>query len=754
MKKLLLTTSAIVATANVAMAQQIIDEINIKGNKRLQPELIETYLPYSSGRTYTVGMEQQIIKKLFATGLFSDVRVSWDKSTGQMTVEVNENPQVNRVAFEDNEEIADSVLEKIITLKSRAVFTNTKVQEDINAIQKAYRTKGYYLVEVSPEYIKRDQNRIDVIYKITEGPETLISKINFIGNKAFSDSDLEQVVSTKENKWWRLLSSNDAYDPDRVDFDKELLRRYYMQRGYADFSMNDPIVELQRDKSGFIVTYTVNEGVKYSFGNIDVSVADPMLDINIDKIKSLINIEKNQTYNTLEVEKNIDRMVEELSNQGYAFVEIIPMIRKNQTTKQINLTFDLKPGPRIYVNRINIEGNTRTQDNVIRRQLRLAEGDALQQNKLKRSKDRLSYLDYFSKVDITSEDTNYPDKVDLNVKVEEQSTGEFNIGAGVSSYEGVLATLDIKENNFLGKGQQLNFGFSLSSKRKDFNLGITEPWFMGRELLAGADIYSKETSYDDESSYDEKILGTSFRLGFPLDEFKRNTVRLRLENKEVTDVDSDASRFIKELEGDRTKVAVANTLSLDTRDNKLIPTKGYNAAWTVEYAGFGADISYVKNVVRGSYNYAITDDYVLTVAGRTGYLWDINDDVPITENFRGGGSTLRGFASSGIGPRDSETNDALGGQFMIGHNVELRYPIPGMKDSGVNGLLFWDGGLVTDVNDPYGVVDDEKTYRQSVGTGVFWRSPLGPLRFEFGIPIVSADGDEKEVFSFSFGTRF
>ena len=754
MNKFLLTSASLLASTTVVQAQSIIDAIEITGNKRLPQELVESYLPYSEGMTYTSGLKKKIIKSLYSTKQFSDIKVTFDPAFGKLLIEVKENPQVNKVAFEDNEEIADSVLKKIISIKSRSVFTGAKVADDIKAIKEAYYTKGYQSVEVRPEYIKRDQNRIDVIYKIKEGSKTLVEKISFIGNHAFSDADLEAVISSKEYKWWKFLSSNDAYDPDRVDYDKELLRRYYMERGYADFSMKDGVAENNTRSNSLILNYTINEGLKYAFGNVDVQVQDTSLDINVDDIRALIDIEKNQTYSTKEVEKNIDRIVEQLSNLGYAFVEVIPMIRKNKDTRQISLTFDLKPGRRIYVNRINIEGNTRTQDNVIRRQMRLEEGDALQSNKLKRSKDRLTYLDYFSKVNITPEETSLPDKVDLNVKVEEQSTGEFNIGAGVSSYEGVLATLDVKENNFLGKGQQVRFGFSLSSKRKDFNLGITEPWFMGRELLAGADIYSKETSYDDESSYDETTLGTGFRLGFPIDEYKRNTVRFKIENKEVQDVDSDASQFIKDLEGDRNKFAVSNTFSIDTRDSKLAPTKGYNASWTAEYAGFGGDISYVKNTVKGSYNYPITEDYILTVAGRTGYLLDINDETPITENFRMGGTTLRGFAPSGIGPRDKVTDDALGGQFMIGHNVEMRYPIPGMQDTGVNGLLFWDGGLVTSLDDPNNLAEDDSVYRQSIGTGVFWRSPLGPLRFEFGIPIVSAENDEKEVFSFSFGTRF
>lgn len=754
MNKFLFTTTALIASSNVAIAQELIEQVNIAGNKRLQTELIESYLPFTAGMTYSYGIEQKIIKTLYSTGQFSDVMVKWDNTTGVLNIDVKENPQVNRVAFEDNEELDDSVLKKVVNIKSRAVFTNAKVQDDISAIKKAYVTKGFYLVEVYPEYIKQSQNRIDVIYKIKEGPKTLIEKINFIGNKAFSDAELEAVVSSKENAWWRFLGANDAYDPDRVEYDRELLRRFYMQSGYADFTMSEPVAELKKDKTGFIVTYTVNEGQKYSFGSVDIKVRDPKLDVDVSKLAQLVDIEKNQTYSTLQVEKNIDRIVEELSNQGYAFVEVIPMISKNRDTRQISLSFDLRPGQRIYVNRINIEGNTRTHDSVIRRQMRLDEGDALQSNKLKRSKDRLTYLDYFSKVDITSDETNMPDKVDLNVKVEEQSTGEFNIGAGLSSYEGVLATLDIKENNFLGRGQQVALGFSLSSKRKDFNLGITEPWFMGRELLAGADIYSKETSYEDESSYDEAVLGTAFRLGFPIDEYKRNTVRVKLENKKVENVASDASQFIKDLEGDRNKLALSNTFSIDTRDSKLMPSKGYNASWTVEYAGFGGDISYVKNTVKGSYNHAFTEDYVLTVAGRAGYLWDINDEATLTENYRAGGNTLRGFAPSGIGPRDSVTEDALGGKFMIGHNVEMRYPIPGLTDSGVNGIVFWDGGLVTDIDDPYGVVEDDKKYRQSVGAGLFWRSPLGPLRFELGMPIVKGANDETEIFSFSFGTRF
>jgi outer membrane protein insertion porin family len=752
MKKLIFGL-LLLSSINIANAERI-NDIELVGNKRVQDAVVLSSIPYTQGSEYKLGLEKEVVKSVFETGLFADVVVDWNAKDQILKVKLKENPQINKIAFEGNEEIADSILKKKLELKPRSIYSSSKISNDVKLIEKMYQLKGFYLAKVSPEYIQRDQNRIDLIYKINEGDKTLIQKINFIGNKAFSNADLKAVISSKVDRFWRVFTSSTTYDEQRIAYDAEQIRRFYHERGFADFSIREPLVELTPNKKGFIVTFNMTEGVKYTFSNIDVDYNKNIIDIDLEEISKLIDIEKGQVYSSKVIEKNIDRLVDYLSNLGYAFTDVVPMVRKNQDTRQASLVFQLKPGRKIYVNRINIEGNTRTQDNVIRRQLRLSEGDALQGSKLKRSKDRLTYTDYFSKVDIKPEETSTPDKIDLNVEVEEKNTGEFNVGAGVSSYEGLIATMDVKENNFLGKGQRVRLGFSLSSKRKNYNLGITEPWFMGRELSASVDVYAKETSYDSESSYDEKTTGVSFGLGFPVDEYKRDTIKFKAENKDVTDVDDDASLIIKDQEGEKTKLALSNTFSIDTRDNQLMPTKGYNTSWTVEYAGFGADIEYVKNVVRGSYNYSLEDDLVLTLAGRTGYLWDINSDSPITENFRLGGATLRGFAPSGIGPRDRDNNDALGGQFMIGHNVELRYPLPGMRDSGINGLFFWDGGLVTSVNDKYDVVEDSKTYRQSLGTGIFWRSPLGPLRFAFGVPIVSSDEDEKEIFSFSFGTRF
>ncbi|MCP4356126.1 MAG: outer membrane protein assembly factor BamA [Proteobacteria bacterium] len=750
MKKLFISL-LMLGSISVANAASLINKIELVGNKRIQDAVVLSYISYSEGMSYATGIEQKIVKDIFATGLFANITVSWDEQSGILKIEVEENAQINKVAFEGNKEVTDSVFKQEVGLKPRAIYSTLKVKRDVEKIEKIYQLKGYYKAKVFPEFIQRDQNRIDLIYKIEEGPRTLIGQINFIGNNKFSDDELASLISSRENRWWKFLTSGDTYDEERILFDAEKINMFYLNKGYIDFAIQEPVVELNENGNAFVVTFTMQEGRKYSFGSVDVNYDKTYIDMEPVEFTSIIDIQKNQTYRAKDVEKNIDKITDKLSKEGYVFTEVIPLIKKNIETKQVNLVFQIKLGRKVYIDRINIEGNTRTKDSVIRRQLRLSEGDALQANKLQRSKDRLKYTDYFSNVDIVPQETGEPDKVDLNVKVDEQSTGEFNVGAGVSSYEGFIATMNIKENNFLGGGQRLRLSFALSGKRKDYNIGITEPWFLNRDLTAGFDLFSNEKSYD---SYDENATGGRVSLGFPIDEYRKNIVSLRAENKEILDIESDASQLIKDMMGENSKIAVSNTFSIDTRDSALMPTKGYNLAWTAEYAGFGGDINYIKNMVKSSYSYELKDDYVITVAGRTGYLWDINDDSPITENFKLGGNTLRGFEHAGVGPIDRLTEDKLGGKFMVGHNVELRYPIPGVTTPGINGLAFWDGGIVTSVNDAYDIVDDEKTYRQSIGAGIFWRSPIGPLRFELGLPIVSESSDDKEVFSFSFGTRF
>ena len=733
-----------------AVATEVIEKIVIEGNARVEEETVRSYLGLREGEANEASRVRGAIKALYATGLFDNVEVKWDKGT--LRVQVNENPIVNIVAFEGNEEIADEKLKPLLSLRPRAVYTPGKVQADVNEVLSAYRRTGRFLVRVTPQIIRRDQNRVDVIFEVAEGEKTRIDRIDFVGNKSFSDSDLGTVIATRQSAWWRFLSQADSYDPDRIEFDKELLRRHYIKNGYADFKVVSAVAELTKDRSAFFITFTVSEGPEYNFGTVDVRI-DEAFDITRDELLKTVTIEEAARYDGSLVEKNIDALVDAMGAKGFAFIEIDPRINKNDVDRRIDVTFDIRPGPRVYVNRINIKGNTRTRDHVIRREMRIAEGDAFSSNKLQRSKDRLSYLGFFEGVEVKRRETEEPDRLDLDVEVREQSTGEFNIGAGFSTYEGLLATADVTERNFLGKGQNVRLAFALSGERQDFNFSFTEPYFMGQELAAGFDLFNERRDFQEQSSYDQANIGGALRMGFPLGEYRRNSTSLSFRETEISNVDTGASQFVKRDEGKRTSFALSNTVSYDTRDSFLMPSRGFNVAYTADYSGFGSDINYIRNLVSGSWHTELEEDWVISFGARAGFLADLSGDLPVYETFKAGGTTLRGFARSGIGPRDRFTSDALGGKYLVGNNVELRFPIKGMEDFGVQGVLFTDGGIVTDFEDSAAVVDT-KTYRISAGTGLFWRSPLGPVRFEFGFPIVKASEDRTEIFSFNFGTRF
>lgn len=747
----IIATSAIVATPALALNE--IKSIEINGIERVERETVMSYLPLQLGDEYSPRAASEMVKVLYGTGLFDNVAVDW--KDGKLLIDVKENPMVNRVVFEGNDEFDKDRLLEMVTLKPRTVYTPGKVQEDVREIQAAYRNSGFFLAKITPQLIRRDQNRVDLIFKIEEGEATKVNRIRFVGNRQFGDAELRNIVNTRESRWWRFLTSSDNYDPDRIEFDKELLRRFYISKGFADVQVNSAVAELTRDKQGFFITYTVNEGAEYTFGKITASINQEEFEVKPEELMSVVAIKEGTTYDGTAIEKDIDHIVDLMGTRGFAFINVVPQPIKDEKKRTIGLNFSVQPGPRVYVNRIDVKGNSRTRDNVIRREMRLAEGDAFATNKLERSEDRLNRLEYFSEVQVVRKESDQPDRMDLEVNVKEQSTGEFNVGAGFSSFEGALATASIRERNFLGKGQDVQLAFAVSQERQDYNISFTEPYFMGEELSAGIDLYNRRREYQDQSSYDKYDVGGALRLGVPLNEFMSNTISFGYESTNIENIDAAASVFVRNLEGDRDSLKLTNTIGIDTRDSFLTPSKGYNLSLATTYSGFGSKVEYLRNVLSGAYHMPLAEDWVLSLGGRAGYLYDINDETPLYENFQSGGNNLRGFARSGIGPRDSTTGDALGGDLMLGTNVELRFPFPGLKDTGVSGLFFMDGGIVSKFDDqPQNVVANDEVYRVSIGTGIFWRSPLGPLRIDFGIPIVKADNDETEVFSFSLGTRF
>ncbi len=732
-----------------------VTDIKITGNERVENETVLTYLPFKVGDDFDASQSSYLVRSLYATGLFANVEIGQDN--GVVTVKVVENPLVNKVVFEGNDEIDTKRLEEIVSLKSRNIYSPAKVQADVQALQAAYRSRGRFTTTVKAQLIQRDQNRVDVVYKVEEGEKTRIASINFVGNSRFDDADLSQVIATKRSTWWRFLSTADSYDPARMDVDRDLLRRFYLSHGYADVQITSGVAELTRDRKDFILTYTVYEGPQYDFGKVGVALKAEAEGLDMNQLAKTVTLKPGELFNAKRVDENTDKLIDDLGSKGFAFLDVKPTYVKHEAERKLDVTFDVTPGPRVYVNRINVEGNSRTRDNVIRREMRLAEGDAFSSDKLKRSKDRLTYLGYFQNVDVTRSETDQPDRVDLDVKVKEQSTGEFNIGAGYSTFDGILATANVTERNFLGKGQQVAVDFAVSQRQQNFNIGFTEPYFMGQELAAGFDVFNTKTDYQDEAGYDTAVQGGALRMGFPLSEFSRNDVRLGYKETKIDNVGASANQFAKAQAGARDNASLTNSWSYDNRDSSLSPTRGYKVGVGAEYAGFGLDTEYGRLNLNGSYHHSLAENWVLSLGGRAGMVEPLSDNLPLYEHYMGGGQNLRGFEYGGIGPRDRATGDALGGKFMVGHSIDLTFPLGAtFNEMGVKGVLFTDGGLVSDFDDDPGnrTVIDSKLYRISAGAGIHWRSPIGPLRVELGMPVVKSDEDRDQIFSFSVGTRF
>ncbi len=450
-----------------------------------------------------------------------------------------------------------------------------------------YRRSGRFSARVEPKIIELDQNRVDLVFEIEEGPVTKVRGISFVGNEAFSDSTLRGVIQTVEAAWWRLFTSDDTYDPDRLEFDKELLRRFYNARGYADFQVVSAVAELTPDGKEFYITFTLDEGPVYKFGTVDIQ--SRVADLAPEQLQASLQAKPGTVFNADQLEATVQRLTDQLGSLGYAFTQIDVVQRKNRDALTVDITFDVREGPRVYVERIDISGNLRTLDSVIRREIRLAEGDAFNAALLRRSRQRIVNLGFFETVDVRNEPGSAPDRTVIKVKVSERSTGELSFGAGFSTSDGPLGDVRFRERNLLGRGQDLTANFTISGRRQNIQLSFTEPWFLDRELAAGFDVFRTKTDYQSESNFDETITGGRLRAGYPLTENLRHGVYYSLKRTQIQDVDRDASPFIKDEEGARWTSAVGHSLTYDRRDQRFLPSEGYAVRVEQEVAGLGGD---------------------------------------------------------------------------------------------------------------------------------------------------------------------
>ena len=748
----LITITALLLGAPLAAFAEsdTITAVRVEGNQRVEGRTILSYLGLKAGNHFTQEEIDSGLKNLFATGFFADVKLLRDGTT--LIVQVAENPVISQVAFEGNERIETKDLEKEVELQPRSVYSRDKVQSDVKRILDIYRRSGRYSATVEPKLIKKDRNLVDLAYEISEGPVARVEKISFIGNEKFDSGTLRSAIRTEEARWYKFLTDDDKYDPDRLLYDQELLRRFYVNEGYADFQVKSAHAELSPQRDAFYLTFVIEEGPQYNFGKIEVinQLKDKAPDFS-----QAITTKSGETYDASKVEATIDAMTKELGNQGYAFVDIQPKLERDRAAKLANINYLVKPGPRVYVERINVTGNVRTLDEVVRREFRLKEGDPYNSSKLQRSEQRINNLGFFEKVEVKNEPGSAPDKTVVNVDVKEKSTGEVTIGAGYSTTDGVLGDFGVRESNLLGKGQELKARVTYATRRKQAELGFTEPYFLDREISAGFDIYTLQHDYQSESDYTLDTQGLTLRGNYTLQEKLVHSMYYALRDNKITDVQAGASLFVRNQEGSNLNSSIGQGLAYDNRDNKFNPSSGYYFRIAQELAGAGGDAHYLKHEIKTSYYYPITPKWIMSFMGSAGDVFGYGGhDVPINDRFFIGGDDFRGFQRSGIGPRDTATTDALGGNMYYVGTAELRFPLGLPEEMGVSGALFTDLGSLWGSDDDGAGVVDSSALRGSAGVGMLWSSPFGPIRVDVAYPFLKQDEDQTESFRFSFGTRF
>ncbi len=778
---------AVVAPTGEAIAQAAaVREIRVEGNRRVEPETVRSYLKFSVGSGYDAGKVSQSIQALFATGLFRDVRIERDGAV--VTVAVVENPVVNQVAFEGNSEVDAATLTTEVQLKSRSVYTDAKARGDAQRILDVYRRQGRFAANVEPKLIELEQNRVNVVFEITEGSATKVKGIAFSGNRAFSDSQLRDIVSTTQSGWFDFLKGTSIYDPDRVSLDRELLRQYYLKNGYADVSVVAGNAELAPDGSGFFITYTIEEGAMYRFGSVTIESALP--NVQTGTLNAEILTQSGAVYNASDLDKTVEKLTLAVAEQGFAFARVRPRATPDQVNKTISIVYQIDEGPRVYIERLDIVGNTRTKDFVIRREFRLAEGDAYNPLLVDRAKKRLQSLGLFKTVDIKRRPGSSADRVNLDVIVVEQSTGELSFGAGYSTAEGVIGDVSITERNLLGNGQFLRLKVGGSLERAQVDLSFTEPRFLDRNLSAGFDLFYKQVDQSDSSGFQNRTAGGSVRLGFPLAEDLWMQTSYTLSQNDIFDVSNEASIGILEAgtrnDGESLTSALGTALTYDKRNHPRNPNRGYYFQVATDFAGLGGDVEYVRVTGEGRAYYPITEKVTLVGRVTGGHIegWG-NDDVLLTDLFFRGGETVRGFDRSGYGPRDLTTGDALGGKTFWAANVEVRFPFPFIPDElGMSGAIFADAGSLFGASDAVkslagstcaggkqGVLPantfkgqtterrglclaDEASIRASVGASLIWNSPVGPLRLDFAHALQKEEFDKDQFFRFGASTKF
>jgi len=750
-------------------AAAVVNRIVVRGNTRIEASTVESYLTIRPGRAFGPAEIDESLKTLYATGLFEDVSIN--QQGGSLVVTVTENPMVNRISFEGNRRLDDKTLSGVVRTEERSMLTRAKVQSDVQNVLEAYRRSGRYRATVEPKIISRSNNRVDLVFEINEGDRTGIERITFIGNSKFSDGRLRDVIRTRESGLLSFLRTTDSFDPDRLDADQEMLRQFYYRHGYADFRIISAVADLDREENVFYVTFTVEEGEQYTYGEIDLQTT--LSDVDPDGLRRKIRTSEGRTYSSLEVEKTLEDMTLDVSRQGYAFAQIRPRATRDYENRKISLTYFVEEGPRVYIERINIRGNDRTREYVIRREFDLAEGDAFNRVLLDKAERRLKDLQFFKDVRISTSRGSSPDRIVVNVDVEEQATGEIGFGVGYSTSDGVIGDITLQERNFLGRGQFVRAKVGAGSSTRAYEFAFTEPYFLGRRISLSLDVYRRDYKRNDYRAYDSKTTGGSVAFGLPLrdDELRLNLIYRVFDEKLTWKTPTSLSGGLQSSLGRNLTSSIGYSLVYDTRDSKRDPRDGFYVAFAQDFAGVGGNSRYLSTTVDARAYKEILPEWGVIGILRTGggYLNGLGKDLRSSEQFQHNDSWLRGFEMQGIGPRDSHTGNSLGGRWYVHANAEAEFPILGLpRELGLSGAVFTDFGALWDADraitncvvagcggaTPATVQSNGFAPRVSAGFGIKWASPFGPIRADFAWPIIKETGDRTQFFRIGGGTRF
>ncbi len=770
----------------------VIEAITVNGNTRIETSTVLSYMVVQPGDSFNQDDLDRSLKTLYATGLFKDVTLRRDGNT--LVVDLVENPIVNRIAFEGNHAVKDEDLRKAIAMRPRAVFSAQAAAADRQKLLDLYASKARFGATVTPQIIKLSHNRVDVVFNINEARQTLINKIVFVGNHAFSEARLASVISSKETEWYRFFSSSDEYNPERVKYDAELLRRFYLHNGYVDFHMINATGELSPDRKSFYITFTVSEGPRYRLGKMEVRSS--LRHVESKDLYKYIDLFPHQWYDGTAIQNNSTSMQERLQATGHPFAMVRSEIARNPEKRVVDLLFDVNEGPHVYVERIDINGNTVTQDKVIRRQLPMAEGDPYTPFDRKYSKAVLQDLGFFSTVSVDQTQGSAPDRVNVSANVVEKPTGEFSLGGGYSTDVGVLGNGSVKQHNLLGTGMDAGISGTVAYYEKQVDLSLTDPYFLNRNIVAGIDIFGIQNNYQTYQSYKEGRYGATLRMGYSYNNYLSQSWSYSLIDRNVGNLFSGAdvqdygyqyvpSQYVQDSAGWTLLSQLSTTLTYDRRDNRARPRKGFVIRVSGDFAGLGGNEKYLRGKIDGDYYLPLDSitgnhDWGLQFKGGAGYMgdWSSSGNRNIIDNFYLGGENLRGFLQGGAGPRSAHYHDAsgrtlpeagqedlIGGRFIYTASAQVNFPLPMGDDVGISGRYFVDAGGLAGLRVAHLYTNPRQSNytpvsgntlvpRVSTGVGISWKSPFGLVNIDAAVPIHKSYNDRLYPVRFGFGQQF